>query len=88
MQVWLGIGSREEVLARLSPPVQLVRRLQDHFFGRVCFSAMSLFTPFGSFFFVLTSDFQFIYSFINNAMSEPHRRHCVVVLEQDTFILA
>ena len=35
-------------------------------------SAVSLFTHFGSFFFVLTSDFQFIDAIINNACCACH----------------
>ena len=27
-------------------------------------------------------------AYFNHSHDEPHRRHCVVVLEQDTFILA
>ena len=43
------------------------RRAPDHFFGQVWFSAMFHFSRFGSFFFVLTSDFQFIDAITNNA---------------------
>ena len=47
------------------------RRAPDHFFGRVCFPPCP-FSRFGSFFFVLTSDFQFIDALINNARCACH----------------
>ena len=43
-------------ITRPSSPVWQVRRVSDHFFGRVCFPP-SPFSRFGLFYFVLTSDF-------------------------------
>ena len=47
------------------------RRAPDHYFGRVCFFRVPFFS-FGSFFFVLTPDFQFIDAIINNARCACH----------------
>ena len=48
------------------------RRAPDHFFWTSMLSAVSLFSRFCSFFFVLTSDFQFIDAIINNARCACH----------------
>ena len=48
------------------------RRAPDHFLDEYAFRLVPFFSRFGSFFFVITSDFQFINAIINNARCACH----------------